>query len=855
MTPTPLPPRVVTRAVAYPPDAGRLLEHLARTGLVGTVGVPGGTRPVDAVLLESVDTATKASRTTIAVLQASTRLTCEGDAVTVEVLPQARADGAASLEALATRLPAHVTARTPERLTLSVPPAPDDGSLEERERLTAPSTIEPLRLLAAREVDHPHLPLVAGVFAFDYLATFESLPAVPTGGNTCPDYLFYEARVILVVDHPTRSATLVGASVDGAELEARVEELAEAVTAFASLPGPATPSGRAPTPELAHSEPEHSEPEHPGCGPGRPAPVLEARPTVGEADFEAVVRTMQEAISAGEVYQVVPSRGFTLPCPDALAAYHELREANPSPYMFYLAAPGFELLGASPESALLHSARTGEVSIRPIAGTRPRGLDPEGGVDHERDTRLELELRTDAKEVAEHVMLVDLARNDVARVSVPGTRRVTDLMRVDRYSRVMHLVSEVTGTLAPDLDALDAFRASMTMGTLTGAPKLRAVELVRALEGERRGSYGGSVGYLRGDGELDTCIVIRSAFVADGRALVQAGAGVVADSVPAAEAAETVHKARAVLEAVARSQGAVLGIGHRAPSKDPAPTGDDVVGSPTGVGTGCHEATPGHRAPSPTAGAHGLRPAAPTAPTASEAPTAPRRTAPAPDPHGLRTRVVLLDNRDSFVYNLVDLIATLGMQVEVYRSSAPAATVRSALEPTPAERERGQRPVLCLSPGPGHPRDSGCLMELVRAAVATSSVPTVGICLGFQAIVEACGGRVGPVGPVHGRSTRVEVTAAGRADAALAPLAGGPLDVARYHSLGTRALPADLTALAATTDGVVMAARHVDAPVVGLQFHPESVLTPHGPAILKALVTDLATPVNDATASSTHSTL
>ena len=578
MTPTPLPPpRVVTRAVAYPPDAGRLLEHLARTGLVGTVGGPGA-RPVDTVLLESVDTATKASRTTIAVLQASTRLTCEGDAVTVEVLPQARADGAASLEALATRLPAHVTARTPERLTLSVPPAPDDGSLEERERLTAPSTIEPLRLLAAREVDHPHLPLVAGVFAFDYLATFESLPAVPTGGNTCPDYLFYEARIILVVDHPTRSATLVGASVDGADLEARVEELAEAVTAFASLPGPATPSGRAPTPELAHSEPEHSEPEHPGCGPGRPAPVLEARPTVGEADFEAVVRTMQEAISAGEVYQVVPSRGFTLPCPDALAAYHELREANPSPYMFYLATPGFELLGASPESALLHSARTGEVSIRPIAGTRPRGLGPEGGVDHERDTRLELELRTDAKEVAEHVMLVDLARNDVARVSAPGTRRVDDLLRVDRYSRVMHLVSEVSGRLDPDLDALDAFRASMTMGTLTGAPKLRAAELIRAAEGVRRGSYGGSVGYIRGDGELDTCIVIRSAFVSGGRALVQAGAGVVADSVPAMEAAETVHKAGAVLAAIAAAQGAALVIDSApgAPGADAATAGREA---------------------------------------------------------------------------------------------------------------------------------------------------------------------------------------------------------------------------------------------------------------------------------------
>lgn len=179
-------------------------------------------------------------------------------------------------------------------------------------------------------------------------------------------------------------------------------------------------------------------------------------------------------------------------------------------------------------------------------------------MDHELDTRLELELRTDAKEVAEHVMLVDLARNDVARVSVPGTRHVKDLLRVDRYSRVMHLVSEVSGTLAPGFDALDALRASMTMGTLTGAPKLRAAELIRSTEGVRRGSYGGSVGYLRGDGELDTCIVIRSAFVAGGRALVQAGAGVVAASVPEAEAAETVHKAAAVLQAVAAAQGAEL---------------------------------------------------------------------------------------------------------------------------------------------------------------------------------------------------------------------------------------------------------------------------------------------------------
>ena len=201
---------------------------------------------------------------------------------------------------------------------------------------------------------------------------------------------------------------------------------------------------------------------------------------------------------------------------------------------------------------------------RTIAGTRPRGFAPDGSMDHELDIRLELELRSDAKEVAEHVMLVDLARNDVARVSQRGTRRVEQLLRVDRYSRVMHLVSEVSGTLAEDLHPLDAFRASMTMGTLTGAPKLRAAELIRNYEGQRRGSYGGAVGYLRGDGELDTCIVIRSAFVKDGQAIVQAGAGVVADSVPAREAEETVHKASAVLRALAASTGRPLAISSNA---------------------------------------------------------------------------------------------------------------------------------------------------------------------------------------------------------------------------------------------------------------------------------------------------
>ena len=542
-------PTVLTRSARYHADGGALLEQMTHSGLLRTTAGPatqgGSVRPVDCVLLESADITTKASRTTVAVLEASARLTCWGGTVTAEALSTVDGegpgvDGLAALARLEERLGEHVIDRSPGGLTLSLPTsADDDPTLEERERLTALSTIEPLRVLAQAEVDHPHLPLEAGAFAFDYLSTFESLPEVAQGTNTCPDYLFYDARIILVVDHPTQEATLVGASVDATDLERRMEALAAAID---GIEDPADSANTAI--------------EAPAGGPD--SPVLHAVPTVSDADFEAVVEEMRGYIADGDVYQVVPSRGFTIDCPDALAAYHVLRHANPSPYMFYLAAPDFELFGASPESALLYSVRSGRVAIRPIAGTRPRGLHPDGSVDHERDTRLELELRTDAKEVAEHVMLVDLARNDVARVSRPGTRSVQALLRVDRYSRVMHLVSEVSGELAEDLDALDAFRASMTMGTLTGAPKLRAAELIRQAEGVRRGSYGGSVGYIRGDGELDTCIVIRSGFVSAGTALVQAGAGVVAASSPAAEAAETVHKARAVLEAVATAQGAAL---------------------------------------------------------------------------------------------------------------------------------------------------------------------------------------------------------------------------------------------------------------------------------------------------------
>jgi len=532
------------------------------------------------VLLESADIASKQHLTTIAVLAASAQITCTGDTVTLKALDTT--DGPQALKAVAQKLSSAVTHQSDSELVLHLPSVAED-SAEEHARLRERSTMEPLRILTDQVVAHPHLPLVAGAVAFDYLGTYESLPSVADGANTCPDYLFFNARIILVVDHPTGSCQLVGASLDAAQLSAQMDALeaainelpAQAASAPAEQAAPATPAQAAPAQQTTLAASAHQQAASPEAQ-ATPAPsaqqaaedTITAYPTMSDADFCELVAKMQQHIAIGDAYQVVPSRGFVIDCPQPLQTYRYLHDADPSPYMFYIATDDFELFGASPESSLLHSAKTGQVAIRPIAGTRPRGFAPDGSIDHELDIRLELELRSDAKEVAEHVMLVDLARNDVARISAPGTRKVTQLLRVDRYSRVMHLVSEVTGQLASDLHPLDAFRASMTMGTLTGAPKLRAAELIRQYEGTRRGSYGGAVGYLRGDGELDTCIVIRSAFARGGKAIVQAGAGVVSDSVPQREADETAHKASNVLRAIAAAQGKTLRIERKLVSKE-----------------------------------------------------------------------------------------------------------------------------------------------------------------------------------------------------------------------------------------------------------------------------------------------
>lgn len=382
-------------------------------------------------------------------------------------------------------------------------------------RLKAPSPFDLLRALTfelAWEGDGP-APMLAGVLGFDHVDLFEALPAPAHDDVGFPDLIFALAQQAVLVDaagHAT-AVVLAGPDDDGA-------------AALASLVRRAEAARRLPPPPTA--------PES--------VPVTV---DLDDAAYTALVRRMKDHVAAGDVFQIVPSRSFTAPCPDPFAAFRRLRALNPSPAMFHIEADGWTLFGGSPETAL----RVGtdrRVEVSPMAGTRRRGADAA------EDVALEADLRADAKEVAEHMMLVDLARNDVARVSAKGTRVVDALLETKRFSHVMHLTSRVSGVLRADLDALHALAACMPMGTLSGAPKIRAMQLLRENEPDARGAYGGAVGWIAADGTMDTAIVIRSALVRDGIATVRAGAGVVADSVPELETAETRAKAASVLRAL-----------------------------------------------------------------------------------------------------------------------------------------------------------------------------------------------------------------------------------------------------------------------------------------------------------------
>ncbi len=372
---------------------------------------------------------------------------------------------------------------------------------------------------------HPGLPPfqggAVGYLSYDAAANFERLPVPERDTLGVPDAVFMYCDDLVVFDHVRQVLRLVTLAHPGTNAEgslAAAQERLARLEQQLSRPPPAQPP--APEPNGADHTQSMTQPE-----------------------FEDCVRRAKEYVAAGDIIQVVPSVRFSRPLSvHPFQVYRHLRRVNPSPYMFYLDCGDLQLAGASPE--MLLQAVKGRVRTRPIAGSRPRGSTPQ------EESALERDLLADPKEVAEHVMLVDLGRNDIGRVAQPGTVSVDDLMIVERFSHVMHIVSDVSGQLNPRYRGVDALRACFPAGTLSGAPKIRAMEIIAELEGVRRGPYGGAVGYISHSGDLDTAITIRTLVAHNGRAHVQAGAGIVADSVPATEYQECVNKARAVLQAI-----------------------------------------------------------------------------------------------------------------------------------------------------------------------------------------------------------------------------------------------------------------------------------------------------------------
>jgi anthranilate synthase component I len=374
---------------------------------------------------------------------------------------------------------------------------------------------------------------LVGYLGYDVVRRLERLPATATDDLGMPEVSLMLITDLAVLDHTDGTVLLIANALTGAHGDAAAawDDAVGRLDAMAADLTKASPPGVAVL-ETA------------------PPPAVVSNMPAGR--FEAGVETIREHIRAGDAFQVVLSQRFELVTEvDALDLYRVLRATNPSPYMYLLRFAGretpFDVVGSSPEA--LVTVTGSSAVVHPPAGTRPRGAT------EEEDVRLAEALLADPKERAEHVMLVDLARNDLGRVCVAGTVEVPDFMRIEHYSHVMHLVSTVSGEVAPDLDALDVLDATFPAGTVSGAPKPRAMEIIELLEPTRRALYAGTVGYVDASGDMDMAIAIRTAVLHQGHAYVQAGAGIVADSDPATEEAETRHKARAVLSAIATAEG------------------------------------------------------------------------------------------------------------------------------------------------------------------------------------------------------------------------------------------------------------------------------------------------------------
>jgi len=404
----------------------------------------------------------------------------------------------------------------------------DVGKLPLKYQADDRPTLTSLRaLLAESRMALPdHMPPMSagliGYMGYDTIRLAENIPDANPDTLGIPDGLFMRPTVTVIFDTVKDMMSIVAPVYPAAHVSAeaaydKAERRIHAIVAALEKAVPHTVPGVTPRFEAAVSN-------------------------IGRDGYHKMVAKAKEYILAGDIFQVVPSQRFRVPFTlPSFALYRALRRLNPSPFLFHLNLEGFAIVGSSPE--ILVRLRDGRVTIRPIAGTRPRGKTKA------EDEALAKDLLSDPKELAEHLMLLDLGRNDVGRVCKPGSVRVTEKNIIELYSHVMHIVSNVEGEIAPGHDAMDALMAGFPAGTVSGAPKIRAMEIIDELEPERRGFYGGAIGYLSANGDMDTCIALRTALVKDGEVVIQAGGGVVADSDPEAEYQESNNKARALIRA------------------------------------------------------------------------------------------------------------------------------------------------------------------------------------------------------------------------------------------------------------------------------------------------------------------
>lgn len=558
---------------------------------------------------------------------------------------------------------------------------------------------------------HPFTGGFVGYFGYGFTQAVE--PTLNLEPADTPDAVLHLCTDAAVFDRASSTVTLYAADEDGALAESRLD------CYEAALAGPVPKPGS--------------------------VPDVTWHTSLDQAAFEAAVARLRDRILDGDLFQANLATRFEAPMNvDPVDLFRRFQAGNPSPYMALLRYDDDAIVSSSPEQ--LFAVTEGRIRTRPIAGTRGRGAT------EQEDLALEAELRRDEKERAEHTMLVDLLRNDIARVSEPGTTRVTEVMSVERYQHVMHLVSCVEGELRPDTDFVDWLAAMFPGGTITGAPKHRACMRIEESEPVPRGPYTGSAGFLSWSHNAHWNILIRTLVLKDGQARVHAGSGIVADSVPSHEWHEAGRKASSLL----RSASPRVGAGAVTRYEDWSPPA-------------------------------------------------------APEP--VHARVLLVDNYDSFVHNLADYAALCRAEVKVVRNDADLDQVLGAFEPTH----------VILGPGPGWPEDSGITLELARDV---ETYPVLGVCLGHQALATVHGGRVFVAPPVHGKTSAVH-----HDDPLLAHLPG-PFTATRYHSLIVEP-PAGWHTSAWLADGTLMAMKHPERPVWGLQFHPESFLTQGGLEILR----------------------